>query len=127
MDQKVKEKWVAALRSGEYEQTKSCLQDLSGFCCLGVLTDLYIKETGDGGWRERYEEVYHGLDDWSQEVLVGYFHGSESELPIGEVMDWADLDVDEMVDIGGVEAKLYEHNDAGASFAQIADAIEGQL
>lgn len=46
----IKEKWVTALESGEYQQTQRCLSDNVGFCCLGVLTDLYIKETGQGKW-----------------------------------------------------------------------------
>lgn len=41
-------KWVAALRSGNYSQTKEVLCDGGGgYCCLGVLCDIYEKETGD--------------------------------------------------------------------------------
>ncbi len=29
-------KWVKALRSGNYQQTTGCLNDSTGFCCLGV-------------------------------------------------------------------------------------------
>lgn len=29
-------KWIVALRSGKYKQTKYKLQDENGFCCLGV-------------------------------------------------------------------------------------------
>jgi len=29
-------KWIDALRSGEYSQTKGCLENLHGNCCLGV-------------------------------------------------------------------------------------------
>lgn len=47
------EKWVAALESGEYTQTEGTLQRINrkyhddpevGFCCLGVLCDLAVKE-----------------------------------------------------------------------------------
>lgn len=31
-----KEKWLAALRSGEYEQCKEALHKDGGHCCLGV-------------------------------------------------------------------------------------------
>lgn len=44
MRQDIAIKWAEALESGEYPQTKLCLRDDAGFCCLGVLTDLYIKE-----------------------------------------------------------------------------------
>jgi hypothetical protein len=38
MKAETKEKWVAALRSGEYQQCAGVLQDISGAnCCLGVL------------------------------------------------------------------------------------------
>src|SRR3954467_3257157 len=40
----VRAKWVAALRSGEYKQTKSYLHDEQGYCCLGVLCDLAVKD-----------------------------------------------------------------------------------
>ena len=43
-----KEKWVNALRSGKYKQTRGNLQDGDGFCCLGVLCDLVDSEA----WEE---------------------------------------------------------------------------
>lgn len=50
MNPEVKAKWIEALTSGEYSQTNGCLKDNAGYCCLGVLTDLYIKETGQAQW-----------------------------------------------------------------------------
>lgn len=51
MNADVKTKWLAALRSGEYQQIDGSLhKDQQGFCCLGVLCDLYHKETGRGAW-----------------------------------------------------------------------------
>jgi hypothetical protein len=45
MKKAVKKRWVAALRSGEYDQTQEKLFDgENGFCCLGVLCDIQ----GDG-------------------------------------------------------------------------------
>ena len=38
------QKWVLALRSGEYSQTKSKLEDDSGYCCLGVACDIFIPD-----------------------------------------------------------------------------------
>lgn len=37
-------KWVAALRSGEYKQTKKTLQDEFGYCCLGVACHVLYPE-----------------------------------------------------------------------------------
>lgn len=34
------QKWVKALRSGKYKQTKSELKDNNGYCCLGVLCEI---------------------------------------------------------------------------------------
>lgn len=37
-------KWVKALRSGEYKQTRGMLQNNKGFCCLGVACKIFISE-----------------------------------------------------------------------------------
>lgn len=46
MNQEIKKRWTDALRSGHYEQGKDSLRNAesNSFCCLGVLTDLYLKE-----------------------------------------------------------------------------------
>lgn len=43
--------WTKALRSGEYPQCVGTLHNESGYCCLGVETDLAIKAgMADGKW-----------------------------------------------------------------------------
>ena len=37
MPKELKQKWIDALRSGEYPQTVGTLCNVNGFCCLGVL------------------------------------------------------------------------------------------
>ena len=37
---KIKQKWVEALRSGKYKQTKGELKNGQGFCCLGVACEI---------------------------------------------------------------------------------------
>lgn len=69
MDKEWKEKWIAALRSGNYEQSQGQLSTLhkngsTTFCCLGVLCDIHpdVKEVKIGpensdlnmGWVEYY-------------------------------------------------------------------------
>ena len=50
MDAKIKADWLAALRSGDYEQGRGQLCDAEGrMCCLGVLYDV----AHDGDWEER--------------------------------------------------------------------------
>lgn len=56
MNPDVKTAWVAALRSGDYEQGQELLHQVDGarhlYCCLGVLCDLAYR----AGVVERYEE-----------------------------------------------------------------------
>lgn len=40
MTTELKERWIAALKSGKYPKTKSQMCDGTGYCCLGVLADL---------------------------------------------------------------------------------------
>ena len=125
MNQEVKEKWVAALRSGEYKQTKQTLHDKNGFCCLGVLCDLYLKEN-DLDWQE------HNYDP---KVLVCF--DREDTLP-DEVADWADIPTNPYVNVPGylecvALAALNDGSDYETpitrdikprDFNQIADLIE---
>ncbi|QGT54329.1 hypothetical protein b3_0085 [Synechococcus phage B3] len=80
MKQEIKEKWVAALRSGEYQQTTGNLRDEKGFCCLGVLTDLYLKENG-------VEWVSESAHPYAYYLALGIC----DELP-KQVADWAGLE-----------------------------------
>lgn len=55
MKKEIAERWVEALRSGEYNQGEACLRNNSNFCCLGVLCDLYVKD-GHGHWEGKFGE-----------------------------------------------------------------------
>ena len=121
----IKQKWVAALRSGKYEQTEGVLRNNEGYCCLGVLCDLYAKETG--------MEWFTNNDDFTM-------HGNDTMLP-HEVRVWAHLAdefggyVEVETDEGGAANPSYlanpsltELNDKWQyDFKQIADVIEEQL
>jgi hypothetical protein len=39
------ERWIAALRSGEYNQCGGTLQNKKGYCCLGVACKVIIPES----------------------------------------------------------------------------------
>src|SRR4051812_6793094 len=101
-------KWVKALRSGDYEQTRNTLRQDDSFCCLGVACDLHAKATGNE-WTE--DETTWG---WQ------YF-GSSHVLPY-EVVDWLGLN-DSTGEISD-DQSLSSDNDRGASFADIARLIE---
>ena len=104
MKDRIKELWLEALRSGEYEQGTNKLVIENGetqFCCLGVLTNLYVEETGDA-------EVW----EISTAVLSD------------KVRNWAgirDNNPSLQLDDGNESAAVM--NDSGYDFDKIADAI----
>lgn len=107
MKPEIKEKWLAALRSGEYKQGQCALRKKDNkFCCLGVLADLYAKEMGIE-WKME-EDCYKILDQGGT-------------LPIW-IADWAEIMSDGYVDRDHLT--LASMNDHGHTFSEIADVIE---
>jgi hypothetical protein len=101
-------RWVAALRSGEYKQTRGKLRRTDSFCCLGVLCDVYRKDVG-GSWVDREAHAYFAATD---------FDASPFCAPLS-VERWAgltDADTSKYADTMNDENR--------ESFAEIADAIE---
>lgn len=86
MDAKLKDLWLKALRSGEYEQGKDSLKDeTGGYCCLGLLCHLAaevaalpagvaIHETD-----RSLEYVWHEEQDWGDT----YERREDADLPDG--------------------------------------------
>lgn len=108
-------RWVKALRSGKYQQSKQKLKKPEGFCCLGVLCDISQK----GVW----EELGGKYDAFK------YLEGSEF-LPRA-VQKWAGLGgPNPRMDNTTVEFKARKYsnltalNDAGMPFEEIANVIE---
>lgn len=112
MDSKKLNLWLKALRSGDYVQTNNALQRINadeegpaGYCCLGVLTDVAIKN-GCEIAAAPYEDT----------GLMGY--DGEIAYPPPSVARWAgelpinDLELATMNDGGGI------------TFAEIADRLE---
>lgn len=114
MRQDIKDRWVAALRSGEYQQGRNFLRrDNDTYCCLGVLCDL-LKADLKIDWKNREFENFS-------------FANRDVFLP-GSVSSLAGLESnDPMVTVDGKQRRLSELNDKGYSFPQIADLIEQQL
>ena len=123
MNKKVKAKWLEALRSGEYKQTTSTLMNptTNGYCCLGVLCDLYAKEVGgsfdsDGFFRDKKGNMGDGT-------------------PPDDVIKWAEMR-DENPSVSGKYSKMVDNednisiaelNDEGKRFKTIANIIEKEL
>jgi hypothetical protein len=109
----IKARWVAALRSGEYDQGTGQLRSYGRFCCWGVLCDLARSE-GIGTW-----DSSDGFDT-AGAVFFSW--------PPDSVRKWAGVvDPRLPVPIADDLLPLSRHNDTGRTFAEIADAIEAQL
>lgn len=129
MKPEIKKKWVAALRSGKYKQgTRALAPDLgpsvkdSTFCCLGVLSDLFLLENGFGN-----------LPPPVRWMCVDEVSASSGALP-SCVAAWAGcLSLDPVVGSGLGTASLSCHNDGQGNierkknFKKIADLIEEHL
>lgn len=117
MNEEVKAKWLEALRSGEYKQGTGTLRDgEDNFCCLGVLCDVAIKNGVELAVAHREDDS----DDWN-------YDGNSWYLPY-RVKEWADLAHDNPeVDKVGYFRLADLNDEAGLTFAQIADVIEEQL
>ena len=121
MNQQIKQQWIKALRSGEYQQTQEQLRDHHGYCCLGVLCDLYGKANPNGSWKKE-NNLFH-FETFKNEYEY-------STLP-QSVSEWAGL--------GGVDNPVVEYGEEKVvaisdlndkeqlPFNQIAAIIEEQL
>lgn len=145
MNPEIKAEWVAALRSGEYRQTKRQLRYGDNFCCLGVLCDLRAKKGkgkwlntsgphygGNGGLPFAYDPGDDGVANnaclpmavWKEAGLrscgglIEPYEIEQIELKYGLHTDRVNR---------GLSADLTYLNDHGLSFHQIADVIEKYL
>lgn len=50
MDEKLKEKWLKALRSGKYKQCTLVLRKNGAYCCLGVLHKIALRKEPPTLW-----------------------------------------------------------------------------
>lgn len=137
MNRDIAQRWVDALRSGDYEQGKERLarkgaDGKTKFCCLGVLCEIALAD----GIVER--KSYDGDEDTYYRTVGDADDESCTSLPLA-VREWAGLGwrpggvVDPQItsevytDGDGYEcpASFVDLNDsAGYTFAQIADVIE---
>lgn len=116
MNIELKTKWVAALRSGKYQQTRRMLHRLEddvdtdrGHCCLGVLCEI-LKEEG---------KIISQIQD---DDKVCEYYGKE------DVLSSSDIPTTILTEIGlsvNAETNLINMNDdEHKTFAEIADYIE---
>lgn len=106
MNTAIKQQWTDALRSGTYPQVRESLHSSLGYCVLGVLCDQHSRAT-DTDWKMdgtglAYTYLCH--DKWVSFV----------------VRDWAEVLEKDCT-------RLYQSNDAGKTFHELADWIDVNL
>lgn len=106
MREDIKQRWVAALRSGKYCQTRGYLRSPFGekYCCLGVLTDIAEKDGIQVEWD--FAVTPGNVAEWA---------GLDSRDPLLELEDGTHISC------SGV------NDDLGLDFNRIADLIEENL
>lgn len=113
-------RWVAALRSGKYQQGLNLLkqQHDSGkdsFCCLGVLCELYLEDHPGSPFAP---ELRPDIDRPTSTSGAAYSYGEDDhELPPAAIREWAELRPHSC-------DALAEQNDNGTSFEELANLIE---
>lgn len=139
----VKKKWLAALRSGDYQQVKHKLRvetedGKPSFCCLGVLCDIYEKEGyTEAQWHFRGERTddgnrsmqIAGEQTYVPQLIQGWaFEGyHDADLRMYDNKDFLFDNSDKFVKKveGYKDLTLWKLNDEfNMTFEEIADVIE---
>ena len=104
-------KWVAALKSNEFEQGRFRLrrQDTECYCVMGVACELYRRETGRGEW---VDEMF----------VVEGAPIPQIYAPPDPVVAWLGLK-SPTGRLGGDDVSLIYLNDSGTTFKEIAKVI----
>jgi hypothetical protein len=113
MNAQIAEKWIEALRSGNYTQGRFKLKSDKGYCCLGVLCELYLKENSE-------------KENWKYNAIVNsYTIFNEYEYLPEVVQKWAEIKSDDGYLSQGVS--LSSLNDRfDYNFEKIAQIIENE-
>ncbi|CAB4143226.1 hypothetical protein UFOVP434_99 [uncultured Caudovirales phage] len=126
MNQDYKKEWLAALRSGEYEQGNLYLrrnnsEDGYTFCCLGVLCDIYLKKN-NLTWNDRpgnFDKPFSELKSLPAEVT-----SVTGVTSLGYLGDKTSVEIEEKYNTGCYQALSGLNDVAKFSFPVIADIIE---
>ena len=134
MDQKLKEKWVDSLRSGNYNQGRyslkiECEDGEFEYCCLGVLCDILV-QSGDMEWTEGGE--FYDNDSSEKRYYNATFGGQTGSvalpLYIAKKQGLTEAPKGSCMKGETIESMLIGFNDrSDMSFADIASYIERNL
>jgi hypothetical protein len=129
MKKEIADKWVKALRSGEFKQGREFLAnaETNEYCCLGVLCELAIRDGLSDLKKTRVTDIKNNTAVYKYETDI---FGRTDVLP-AEVMEWADM----VSQNGNLPEKILVDdnlwgtclsflNDNGATFKEIANIIE---
>lgn len=114
------DKWLAALRSGEYRQGQNALavhdeQGNVGYCCLGVLQHCLTGTVETTESMNSQRPASYPSEGWLRAHGITFF---EFEVdPYASTRPW----------LGALNTSADQANDTGASFLEIADAIEAEV
>lgn len=126
MKQEVADKWCQALESGKYQQTSKVLcrttekGEVVGYCCLGILCEVYQQEVGD-------LDVRKINDTYNNDHVQSYEH-SYAALP-QQVQDWAGMQdcLGRYVQNGVVETLSDQNDNRKKNFVEIAAIIRANV
>lgn len=137
MNQDIKQRWVSALRSGEFEQGTDNLRKGDKFCCLGVLCELAVQDgvinppelswesTEIYGYGKSEEQEYANTGELPE--VVAKWAGLVDEDILDEFSDEPIADLDPYISFDGSSKTLSELNDSGKTFIELAELIEEKL
>ena len=120
MNKEIKAKWIEALKSGKYKQTKGTLKDEHGYCCLGVLCEIFREETGKGEFVPTLKNSNNKR--FQADDII------EEGVPPSPVIKWAEMENNNpSITLDEKPKLLAVANDNGSTFLELADIIEQQL
>lgn len=123
MKPEIKEKWAAALESGKYTQGSGCLRrDDGSYCCLGVLTELYLKEHNASWDPLTYTEAQKHKNDPFKDRICGWMADLQPD-----VMRWAGLAEGESDPTLGDHSASHLNDVKKLDFKRIAELIREYL
>lgn len=112
-------RWIDALVSGKYKQTKRYLHTKDGYCCLGVICELYKEDHPDATWAEVGED--DNGDSPFEFRVSGELNSTRVEL-IPLLTDWIGLRTGDGKNLSN-GTSLADLNDKGASFEAVAELL----
>lgn len=129
MNPEVKKQWLKALRSGKYRKGTKALLKKGGYCCLGVLTDLYAKSPANkekiqwkGAGQNDGTRSFAGVDDYTPEVVMKWAGLKEANPYVRYEDRDGEIHHDTLGQINDGSSSLRR-----VGFKQIADIIEKAL